>query len=88
MDFAKPENYVPEFSKAMTALKKGEMTETPVKSQFGWHIIKLDDVREAQLPDFDGIKDQIKQRLAQAKLQNYQESLRKAAKTDYKFGGQ
>ena len=88
LDFAKPENYVPEFSKAMTALKKGEMTDAPVKSQFGWHIIKLDDVREAQLPDFDGVKDQIKQRLAQAKLQNYQESLRKAAKTDYKFGGQ
>ena len=88
LDFAKPDNYVPEFSKAMTALKKGEMTEAPVKSQFGWHIIKLDEVREAQFPDFDGVKDQLKQRLAQAKLQNYQESLRKAAKTDYKFAGQ
>ena len=50
LDFAKPESYVPEFSKAMTALKKGEITEAPVKSQFGYHIIRLDDVREAQFP--------------------------------------
>ena len=88
LDFAKPENYVPEFSKAMIALKKGEMTETPVKSQFGWHIIKLEDTREAQFPEFDAVKPQIEQRLAQIKLQQYQESLRKAAKTDYKFAGE
>ena len=88
LDFAKPENYVPEFSQAMMALKKGEMTDTPVKSQFGWHIIKLEDTREAQFPDFDAVKPQIQQRLAQVKLQTYQESLRKAAKTDYKFAGE
>ncbi len=88
LDFAKPENYVPEFSQAMTKLKKGEMTETPVKSQFGWHIIKLDDTREAQFPDFEGVKPQIQQRLAQGKLQRFQDELRKGAKTDYKFAGQ
>jgi peptidyl-prolyl cis-trans isomerase C len=69
----------------MVALKKGEMTEAPVKSQFGWHVIKLDDTREAQFPEFDSVKAQIIQRQQQMKLQNYQESLRKAAKTDYKF---
>ena len=88
LDFAKPENYVPEFSKAMTALKKGEMTETPVKSQFGWHIIRLEDTREAQFPEFDQVKPQIQQRLAQAKLQKFQDDLRKSAKTDYKFSAQ
>ena len=88
LDFAKPENYVPEFSKAMTALKKGEMTETPVKSQFGYHIIKLEDVREVQFPEFEAVKGEVVKRLAQVKLQTYQENLRKAAKTDYKFGGQ
>ena len=88
LDFAKPENYVPEFSKAMTALKKGEMTETPVKSQFGYHIIKLEDTREAQFPEFDQVKPQIQQRLAQAKLQKFQDDLRKGAKTDYKFSAQ
>ena len=88
LDFAKAENYVPEFSKAMTALKKGEMTETPVKSQFGWHIIRLDDTREAQFPEFDQVKPQIQQRLAQAKLQKFQDDLRKSAKTEYKFSAQ
>jgi peptidyl-prolyl cis-trans isomerase C len=85
LDFAKPDAYVPEFSKALTSLKKGEMTETPVKTQFGYHIILLVDVREAQFPAFDAVKPQIEQRLAQVKLQKYQEDLRKAAKTDFKF---
>jgi peptidyl-prolyl cis-trans isomerase C len=88
LDFAKPDNYVPEFSKAMTALKKGEMTEAPVKSQFGWHVIRLDDTRDAQFPEFDQVKPQIQQRLAQVKLQKFQDDLRKGAKTDYKFSAQ
>jgi peptidyl-prolyl cis-trans isomerase C len=86
LDFAKPDAYVPEFSQAMTKLKKGEMTETPVKSQFGYHIIRLDDTREAQFPGFEDVKGQIKQRLEQAKVQQFQEELRTKAKTDYKFG--
>ena len=88
LDFAKAESYVPEFSKAMVALKKGEMTETPVKSQFGFHIILLDDTREAKFPEFDEVKAQIVQRQAQMKLQKYQEDLRKTAKTDFKFSQQ
>ncbi len=88
LDFAKPESYVPEFSQAMIALKKGATTAAPVKSQFGWHIIKLEDTREAQFPPFDEVKPQVVQRLAQQKLQQYQDDLRKKAKTDYKFGGQ
>ncbi len=85
LDFAKPENYVPEFGQALTQLKKGELTETPVKTQFGWHVIRLDDTREAQFPAFDDVKAQIKQRIEQVKLQRFQEELRGKAKTDYKF---
>lgn len=85
LDFAKPDAYVPEFGQAMAALKKGEMTETPVKTQFGWHIIKLEDTREAAFPAFDEVKPQILQRLAQVKLQQFQQDLRTKAKTDYKF---
>ena len=85
LDFAKPESYVPEFGAAMAKLKKGEMTETPVKTQFGWHIIRLDDTRAAQFPEFDAVKPQIQQRLAQAKLQKFQDDMMKASKTDYKF---
>ena len=88
LDFAKPESYVPEFGQAMIALKKGETTAAPVKSQFGWHIIKLEDTRDAQFPPFDEVKPQVMQRLSQQKLQAYQEDLRKKAKTDYKFSGQ
>jgi len=85
LDFAKPESYVPEFGQAMTKLQKGQMTEAPVKSQFGWHIIKLEDTREASFPAFDDVKDQIKQRLEQMQAQTFQDDLRKRAKTDYKF---
>ena len=85
LDFAKPDAYVPEFGKAMAELKKGQMTETPVKTQFGYHIIRLDDTREAQFPGFEEVKGQLKQRMEANKLQKYQDDLRKAAKTDYKF---
>ena len=85
LDFAKPDSYVPEFGKAMAALKKGEMTDAPVKSNFGFHIIRLDDTREAEFPAFDEVKEQIKQRLEQTKLQEFQDKLRKSARTDYKF---
>lgn len=88
LDFAKPDSYVPEFSAAMTKLKKGEMTETPVKSQFGYHIIKLEDSREATFPSFDEVKPQLMQRVEQTKLQKYQDDLKKSAKTDYKFAQQ
>ncbi|MCX2860996.1 peptidylprolyl isomerase [Paucibacter sp. PLA-PC-4] len=85
LDFANPGSYVPEFSQALTALKKGEMTQEPVKSQFGFHIIKLEDTREAQFPAFDDVKPQIVQRLSQQKIANFQQELKTKAKTDYKF---
>ncbi|GMV44768.1 MAG: hypothetical protein AMXMBFR66_01660 [Pseudomonadota bacterium] len=88
LDFAKPDAYVPEFGQALAKLKKGEMTKEPVKTQFGWHIIKLEDTRPAAFPSFDDVKAQIKQRLEQVKLQKYQEDLRAKAKTDYKFAAQ
>jgi peptidyl-prolyl cis-trans isomerase C len=88
LDFAKPESYVPEFGGALTKLKKGEMTEEPVKSQFGYHIIRLDDTRAASFPGFDEVKAQLKQRMEQVKMQTFQEELRAKAKTDYKFSPQ
>ena len=87
LDFAKADSYVPEFGQALSALKKGETTPAPVKSQFGYHIIKLEDTREAQFPPFEEVKPQVQQRLSQQKLQQYQEELRKKAKTDFKFSG-
>ncbi len=85
LDFAKAESYVPEFGGALTKLKKGEMTPEPVKSQFGYHVIRLEDTREAAFPGFEEVKAQLKQRMEQVKLQQFQEELRSKAKTDYKF---
>ncbi|MEO8299107.1 MAG: peptidylprolyl isomerase [Burkholderiales bacterium] len=87
LDWAGAGNYVPEFSSAMTKLEKGQMTDAPVKSQFGWHIIRLDDMREAKFPALDEVKPQLQQRLAQQKLAKFRDDLKAKAKTDYKFGG-
>ena len=85
LDWANPGNYVPEFSAAMVKLNKGEVTDTPVKSQFGYHIIKLEDTRAVQFPSFDEVKGQIIQRNNQAKAAKFREDLKSKAKTDYKF---
>jgi peptidyl-prolyl cis-trans isomerase C len=82
LDWANASSYVPEFSQALTKLKKGETTTTPVKSQFGWHVIRLDDVRDAQLPKLDDVKPQIAQQLQQQKLAKFQEDLRGKAKVE------
>ena len=80
LDWASAASYVPEFSNAMVKLDKGQMTDAPVKSQFGFHIIRVDDVREAQLPKLDEVKPQITQQLTQSKLGKFQEDLRAKAK--------
>ena len=85
LDFASPNAYVPEFSQAMVKLKKGEYTDVPVKTQFGYHIIRLDDTREAKFPPLADVKPQIQQRLAQQKAASFRDELRAKAKTDYKF---
>lgn len=82
LDWAAPASFVPEFSEAMIKLKKGETTPAPVKSQFGYHIIRLDDVRDAQLPKFEEVKPQVIQQLQQQRLQKYQEELRAKAKIE------
>jgi len=82
LDWATPSSFVPEFAEAMVKLGKGQMTQEPVKSNFGWHVIRVDDVREAQLPKLDEIKPQIAQQLQQQKLAKFQEELRGKAKIE------
>jgi peptidyl-prolyl cis-trans isomerase C len=77
---------VPEFSKAMVQLKKGQTTDKPIKTQFGWHIIKLDDVRDVKPPSMEEIKDQLKQMITadqnwqKAKFAELMQKLRAKAK--------
>jgi len=82
LDWAPAGNYVAEFATALTALNKGQLTDTPVRSQFGYHVIRLDDVRNAQLPKLEDVKPQVAQQLKQQKLVKYQEELRKKAKIE------
>lgn len=82
LDWAAAGSYVAEFSEAMVKLGKGQMTDAPVKSQFGWHIIRVDDVRQAQLPNFDEVKPQIAQQMQQQKLSAFQQNLREKAKVE------
>ncbi len=82
LDWANPSSYVAEFTEAMLKLNKGQMTDTPVKTQFGFHIIRVDDIRTAQLPAFEELKPQIAQQLEQQRLGAYQQGLRDKAKIE------
>lgn len=82
LDWAAPASFVPEFSEAMMKLNKGQTTAVPVKSQFGYHVIRVDDIRQAQLPKVEEVKPQITQQLQQQRLQKYQEDLRAKAKVE------
>ncbi|MGN6319052.1 peptidylprolyl isomerase [Trinickia sp.] len=82
LDWANPKTYVPEFAAAAEKLKKGQMTDTPVHTQFGWHIIRVDDVRDVAPPPLDQVKAQIVQQMQQEKLQAFEQSLRAKAKVE------
>jgi peptidyl-prolyl cis-trans isomerase C len=77
---------VPEFSKSMVQLKNGQVTDKPVKSQFGWHIIKMVDTRDMKAPSFDELKAELKQMIAsdqnwqKAKFAEMMQKLRSKAK--------
>lgn len=80
LDWSDPKAYVPEFADAATHLQKGQMTDTPVHTQFGWHIIRVDDVRNITPPPLEQVRPQIVQQIQQEKLQAFEEGLRKNAK--------
>ncbi|HEX3382416.1 MAG TPA: peptidylprolyl isomerase [Paraburkholderia sp.] len=80
LDWSDPKAYVPEFADAATHLQKGQMTNTPVHTQFGWHIIRVDDIRAVTPPPLEQVRAQIVQQIQQEKLQAFEENLRKNAK--------
>jgi len=82
LGWANPASFVPPFSAAMTKLEKGKFTETPVKSDFGWHVIQLEDTRELKLPPIEEAKGQIGQQLQQRMVQTHIEELRAKAKVE------
>ena len=70
------------FSDALAGLKKGSYTEEPVQTQFGWHVILLEDTRESTPPAFDDIKDRLKVLVANQQLQKHIQQVREAAKIE------
>ena len=82
LDWNTPASYVKEFSDALTKLEKGKYTEVPVKSQFGFHVIQLDDVRDVKFPGLDEVKAGLQQRLQQQQLEKAVADLRAKAKVE------
>lgn len=75
-----PGKLVKPFADAMVALKKGEITQTPVKTEFGYHVIKLEESRPTQLPALAEVKGQVAEALQQRQIAAYREELLKKAK--------
>lgn len=72
--------YVKPFGDALKNIKKGQMTQQPVQTSFGWHVIQLDDVRKATPPTFEEVRSNMEQRILQRNFAATVESLRNAAK--------
>jgi len=76
LDWNAPANFVKPFGDAMKATPKGKFTPQPVQTQFGWHVIEVDDIRDAKVPAFDDVKPQLQQRLQAQWLDKYFKDLR------------
>ena len=82
LDWASPGTFVKPFADALSKLEKGKTSDTPVQSQFGYHIIRLDDVRSAPFPSFEQAKGQIQQYIQEQELQKVFSDLRAKAKIE------
>ncbi|MEW5965872.1 MAG: peptidyl-prolyl cis-trans isomerase [Pseudomonadota bacterium] len=82
LEWADRNVFVPEFSEALARLKKGETTRTPVKTQFGYHVIRLDDVRQPQIPPLDTVRGEIVRQIQQQRVRDAITSTRAGAKIE------
>ncbi|MEO8767654.1 MAG: peptidyl-prolyl cis-trans isomerase [Nitrosospira sp.] len=82
LDWSPAASYVQPFAEALTKLSKGQLTEQPVKTPFGWHVIRLDDVRPLKIPPFEEIKQNLAQRVLQREFATFVADLRAKAKVE------
>ncbi len=71
---------IKEFDEAVFAMKKGEVSKTPIKTQFGWHVIKVEDVRKRPKPEFNQVKERLRAQMNEEQLRKVIEGLREKAK--------
>jgi peptidyl-prolyl cis-trans isomerase C len=81
-DFFNAGSMVPPFAAALQTLKKGEITAKPVQSEFGFHLIRLDDTRPTVAPPYDAVKDRVDQIVQQKKFKTFGDDLLKTAKVE------
>lgn len=82
LGWANKTTYVPAFSAALVKLEKGKYTQAPVQSNFGWHVIQLDDVRELKAPGIEEVKPQLIQGMRQRAVEKHILELRGKAKVE------
>ncbi len=82
LDWAPASNYVKPFADALAKLEKGRITDEPVQTQFGWHVIQLDDLRQTQFPEYDKVKPQIQNMMQEQEFQRLARELRAKAKVE------
>ncbi|MFZ3043449.1 MAG: peptidylprolyl isomerase [Thiobacillus sp.] len=82
LDWSDRRAFVPEFSDALAGLKKGETTKTPVKTQFGYHVIRLDDTRQPTMPPLDAVRGEILKQLQQVRVRDAITAARAGAKIE------
>jgi peptidyl-prolyl cis-trans isomerase C len=82
LDWSAPGRYVPPFAEALKKLKKGQLTDPPVQTQFGWHVIRLEDERPFKTPSFEEVKPQLQQNLQRQAVDKVISDLRAKAKID------
>lgn len=82
LGWAASSSYVAPFANAVDSQKKGELSAAPVQSDFGWHILVVEDSRPITFPELNDVKDQIAEMMRQTKLEEFQQSLLKGAKVE------
>ncbi len=80
-----PDRMVKPFADAVVALKPGEYTHAPVQTQFGWHIIKLEETRDLAAPPYENVKQRVEQMVQAKKFKSYVDDLMKTAKVEKKL---
>ena len=80
LDWAPPAQYVGPFGEALKTLSKGQTTQKPVQTNFGYHVIKMDDVRDLKAPGYDEVKENFRQRVQQQQVQKMLAELKSKAK--------